>query len=1088
MPLYPLKKIGELAAGRRAYLRGADLYKAGRVRSFGLLGNGAYSEYVAARVEDGDGEARHVEVGFGADGAVSFMECSCGAFRESEGACPHIVAALVHKYYADMVDGLRADGRALEPAALAACRTDEAAKGMLRAYVAGQAAALAADAAFDTDAVTLTPALWLSGRGPLLTFTLTGRRTYVLKDIARFCTDLENGAVAEYGKGLRLWHHPDAFAAESRPLLRFLLAEWADIRALRQGAGGLPGTRLGRELPLSPGALDRFFALYAGRAVPCRLPDSEEARELHFVDGEPRLTVTVQRAQEKHGFTVTCPAALDSALGQSLYLADGDTLRRCGADYTAHVAPFCAAMRRGRGELFLADGDIAEFCTGVMPHIRPYVTLEGRADLLEDYLPMPFEAEVYLDAPAPEMLTARVVCVYGEERIDPYQEAAGEGVRRDRLGEWRVRLVLQKYFFSYTPAEGHLLLRGDEAIYRFVTEGVADVATVAAVYATDAFRRAGLAPPPRVQVGVRLNSGVLDIGFDPGEYPLEELAGMLHAYRQKKAYHRLRDGRFVRLGDEETAGFLSLADGLNLTDRELAAGGARVPAYRALYIDRVLHETAPLRGERDAAFRQLVEDMRAAGEAEEPVPASLAAVLRPYQATGFRWLKAMERHGFGAVLADDMGLGKTIQVIALLLDARERGNDRPSLVVCPASLVLNWESEIRRFAPALTVLTVIGDAAQRAALLRRVNGYDVAVTSYDLLKRDIEQYRGRVFRYHILDEAQVIKNHTTQNARAAKAIESRQRYALTGTPVENRLSELWSLFDFLMPGFLYTYAQFRERYELPAAREENPRALEQLGRLTGPFILRRMKQEVLRELPPKTETVLYAALEGEQRKLYLANVAATRRDLKRELEEQGMQRGRFAILAMLTRLRQLCCDPALCYEDYAGGSAKLEMCLELLREATGAGHKVLLFSQFTSMLSILEGRLQAEGLRYYLLQGSTPKEKRAQMVEAFNRDDTEVFLISLKAGGTGLNLTGADVVIHYDPWWNVAAQNQATDRAYRIGQTDSVQVYRLIVRDTVEEKILRLQENKQALADAIIREGDGAITALSADELLDLLD
>lgn len=341
----------------------------------------------------------------------------------------------------------------------------------------------------------------------------------------------------------------------------------------------------------------------------------------------------------------------------------------------------------------------------------------------------------------------------------------------------------------------------------------------------------------------------------------------------------------------------------------------------------------------------------------------------------------------------------------------------------------------------------------------------------------------------ILDEAQYIKNSHTRNAQAVKSIDCVQRFALTGTPIENRLSELWSIFDFLMPQYLFQYSQFRSRFEVPAMREEDSEALDTLRRMVSPFLLRRLKKDVLKELPPKTETLRQVPLSGEQEKLYQANLALARSQMEEELRAAGgvngelLPKGRMRILALLTRLRQLCCDPALCYEDYSGPSAKLESCMELVTEAVESGHKVLLFSQFTSMLSRIEQKLSQEGLEYFLLRGSTPKEKRAELVERFNRDKTPVFLVSLKAGGTGLNLTGADVVIHYDPWWNLAAQNQATDRAHRIGQKNPVQVYKLIAQNTIEERIVELQQRKSGLSDAVVSEGDGTLFTLSRRSL-----
>ena len=330
-----------------------------------------------------------------------------------------------------------------------------------------------------------------------------------------------------------------------------------------------------------------------------------------------------------------------------------------------------------------------------------------------------------------------------------------------------------------------------------------------------------------------------------------------------------------------------------------------------------------------------------------------------------------------------------------------------------------------------------------------------------------------------------MKNYSTQNAKAVKALRGKRRFALTGTPVENSLAELWSIFDFILPGYLFSYHQFRERFELPIVRDSDQEVAENLRRLVTPFMLRRLKKDVLTELPDKTETLLRAGMEDEQLKVYAANAASARDRIMQQLGQGS--KGRFEILALLTRLRQICCDPSLVYENYGGGSAKLELCMELLDQCVDGGHKVLLFSQFTSMLDIIESRLRAAGIAYYMLTGKTNPSQRLAMVNAFNADDTPVFLISLKAGGTGLNLTGADVVIHYDPWWNISAQNQATDRAHRIGQKRSLQIYKLILKDTIEERILALQQSKADLVEKIIEADGDSLSAISPEELLALL-
>ena len=403
-----------------------------------------------------------------------------------------------------------------------------------------------------------------------------------------------------------------------------------------------------------------------------------------------------------------------------------------------------------------------------------------------------------------------------------------------------------------------------------------------------------------------------------------------------------------------------------------------------------------------------------------------------------------------------------------------------ALVVCPASLVPAWEHEAHKFTPELRVKAVYGTVSQRHAMLESEEPTDLLITSYDLLKRDLALYQARPLRAVILDEAQYIKNHATRNARAVKSLQAPCRLALTGTPLENRLSELWSIFDFLMPGFLFSYRRFRERYEMPIVRHGDAAALQALQQHISPFVLRRTKEQVLRELPPKTHTVRYAVAQDDQLELYRAQLLAARGKLETNA-------GRIEVLSALTRLRQICCDPSLCYSDYNGHSAKLESCLQLLEEAIAGGHKVLLFSQFTSMLRLIADKLQQAGHRYYLLQGSTPTLRRTEMVQAFNADNTPVMLVSLKAGGTGLNLTGADVVIHYDPWWNAAAMDQATDRAHRIGQTKPVQVFTLLLKDTLEEKILLLQQTKRRLAGQVVPEGGGLLDTVSREQLLALL-
>ena len=570
----------------------------------------------------------------------------------------------------------------------------------------------------------------------------------------------------------------------------------------------------------------------------------------------------------------------------------------------------------------------------------------------------------------------------------------------------------------------------------------------------------------------------------------EELSAILVEYDAGKKFYRMKNGDFLALGDDGLLTVSRLARSLGV-EKELAGPAPiRIPMYRAMFLDGMLKEDRSVSFYRDQLFKAVVRGMKDVEDSEFEIPEPFAAVLRGYQKTGYRWLKSLDAYGFGGILADEMGLGKTIQIIALLLDEKRQGGGR-TLIVCPASLVYNWENEIARFAPELSVTAAAGSQGEREQLFERLSaekdgGTDVVITSYDLLKRDLAFYRSMDFRYQIIDEAQYIKNAATQASRAVKSVSARTRFALTGTPMENHLGELWSIFDFLMPGFLFTYQKFKKTFETPIVRDGSREALERLHRMIGPFLLRRLKRDVLKELPSKMETVLYSRMEGEQKRIYTASAAALKERLLAGELETGEDR--MQILAELLRLRQICCDPSLCFPRYKGGSAKLETCMELLENGTRAGHKILLFSQFTSMLDVIAGRLSKEKIRFYMLTGATPKGRRMQMVSDFHKDDVMVFLISLKAGGTGLNLTAADVVIHYDPWWNAAAQDQATDRAHRMGQENQVTVFRLVTSHTVEENILKLQERKRDLADSVVTEGTGSFAGLTREDLLAMLD
>ncbi|HBC84191.1 MAG TPA: helicase, partial [Clostridiales bacterium] len=549
---------------------------------------------------------------------------------------------------------------------------------------------------------------------------------------------------------------------------------------------------------------------------------------------------------------------------------------------------------------------------------------------------------------------------------------------------------------------------------------------------------------------------------------------------------------FIELENNEDLEFMNnITESLDIDYKELEKGTLKLPIYRSLYLDKLLENLKNVNVNKDEQYKKIIKDIDIDELNDDIlVPKSLNANLRLYQKIGFKWLKSLDEYNLGGILADDMGLGKTVQLLALILDYKENNKDtKPTIVVTPSSLTLNWQSEISKFTSNLKVQVIHGNVEDREKQINEINNYDVIITSYDLLKRDIDLYKKKniEFQYIIADEAQYIKNNNTKNSKAIKEINAKTRFALTGTPIENSLSELWSIFDFIMPGYLFSYRKFKQIYELPIIKENDVFITNRLKKLISPFILRRIKKDVLTELPDKTITVLNNEMSGEQLDVYMSYLAQAKQEVLVEIKNRGFEASQMKILALLMRLRQICCHPSLFIENYEGESSKLNQCMQITKDAIEGGHKILLFSGYTSMFNILEQELKKERIEYFKLTGQTKVPERIKLVDEFNQNDNiKVFLISLKAGGTGLNLTGADMVIHYDPWWNISAENQATDRTYRIGQKKNVQVYKLITKNSIEERIYELQQKKEKLIDNMLSTKETFVNKLSKEEIMEL--
>ena len=538
------------------------------------------------------------------------------------------------------------------------------------------------------------------------------------------------------------------------------------------------------------------------------------------------------------------------------------------------------------------------------------------------------------------------------------------------------------------------------------------------------------------------------------EYPAQNVYAMMRAFNSFDVY-RTPDNRFT------------------------------VKTYRAGLINELKNLDIELILSED--FEKFWEQMSTFSTTEDlKLPKGINAEFREYQTKGFGWLWFMYKYGLNGILADDMGLGKTLQALTAVQKAKEEDGAMPTLVICPTTVVFNWESEIQKFAPTLSCLKLSG--VERKQLFKHIEKYDVVITSYALIRRDIDKLKEINFRYIILDESQNIKNAMSQTAQAVKKLQSQHKLALSGTPIENKLEELWSVFDFLMPGFLFSVADFNYRYVNPIMERQDKTVERRLKLQIYPFILRRMKRDVAKDLPDKVENIAYCELTDEQKDFYLQVLDSTKEELFKSIEQNGLEKSRLSIFSALLRLRQICCHPRLYDKDNVKNiisSGKFEKLKSMLEEIVSEGHRVLLFSQFVDMLDIVKAWLEREGISYEYLTGKTKDRQTA--VERFNSTPSiPIFLISLKAGGTGLNLTGADYVIHYDPWWNPAVEDQATDRAYRIGQTKKVFVYRLITKNTVEEKIQKLKTVKRNLVDSVISVDRNITKSLTMEDIKEI--
>ncbi len=874
------------------------------------------------------------------------------------------------------------------------------------------------------------------------------------------------------------------FVDEDKPLLKYIEDLLNEYKAFSDEAKekGIYSKTFGSScIKLKRARIDKVFDLLYGREVEYIYKEFNDKRKniikLSIMNSDLPITIKNNYLDDKFdGVTLSYQQFKYVQGNKYKYIAKENSFSRLLCDN-----PLVDRIYSVGSTIKIGKANLADFYYDYLPKLKAYPNLivEDETPIV-DNIPVRPTFKFYLDN-VDGLVTINCKVNYKDKEYSLI--SIDDSTERDVAREKEVFDLMKEYFIQND--ENEFCIKDDDCLYDLLANGLNRLKEVGEVYSTDRFDRLKTKKKVKFSIGVNIKSDLLNLSL-MSDLSQDELLNVLSSYKQKKKYHRLSNGDFIDMNDSDLDKLLSLKEEMNITDKKFIKGEIKLPTYRVLSLNEELNEFENVDLKRDKHFKEFVDKFDHIDISSYAPSNKLNADLRSYQIYGFKWLNVLYDCGFGGILADEMGLGKTLQIISLLQYRIENEDELLSLIITPASLVYNWYAEFNKFAPNIKVGMVTGNKQERNEVLKHKNDYDVLVTSYDLLKRDIDEYEDINFDVEVIDEAQYIKNQSTGAAKAVKQINSKKRFALTGTPIENRLSELWSIFDYLMPDYLYSYDYFKKHFESRIVNEKDEDASTSLKKMIGPFILRRRKLDVLKDLPDKIEKVYYANFQKSQKEIYDAQIMKISKLVENQ-DESAFTRSKIAILAELMKTRQICCDPSLILDNYKGGSAKKDTCLELIEESIEGGHKMLIFSQFTSMLELLEEKLNENNIKYYKITGATDKKERLELCNKFNSDDVPVFLISLKAGGTGLNLIGADIVIHYDPWWNEAVISQATDRTHRIGQKNTVTVYKLIAKGTIEEKILKLQEEKKNLADEILSGANTSLTSLSKDELLDLL-
>lgn len=711
--------------------------------------------------------------------------------------------------------------------------------------------------------------------------------------------------------------------------------------------------------------------------------------------------------------------------------------------------------------------EITPLLTNIIPKLKNFSNNINIDNEIKENIVNDFNTKFYFD-----LKNSNVICElkfeYDDENKSKYiiRNLEKEKVFNDKL-----------LSLKFINNGSYYVFNGDDTeLFNFLDIEIMNLKSLGDVYYSDKLKNKKIIKSTSIHASITDSlDGYLNFSFNIDDINENEYKNIFLAFKERKRFYKLKNGSFLDLEDSQTKDLFELVENLNVSNFD----NSKIPFSKSLYINDMFKNKNLNFVQGQQLINRICDDFDNIENLDLSIPKNLKANLRDYQVAGLNYFKTLDHYKFGGILADEMGLGKTLQTISFLLYKKEKYTNTKSLIVTPTSLIYNWKSEFEKFAPDIKILLIHGNKKEREKFLKTIDKYDVIITTYATLRNDLDFYETKVFDYFIIDEAQNIKNPISLSTNAVKSINAKVKFALTGTPIENNLLELWSIFDFIMPGYLYSRNKFQDLFIYDQYNTNN------LKKLIKPFILRRTKSQVMTELPDKIENKFFVELNKEQRKVYSAYVE----EIKEKINNKDVKTDKITIFSYLTKLRQLCLDPSVLIEGYNKKSSKTEAVIEILKDSINNKHKILLFSQFTSVLKNIGLELSKNSIDYYYIDGQTDAYERLNLVNKFNEsEDVKVFLISLKAGGSGLNLTSADIVIHFDPWWNPAVENQASDRAHRFGQKNVVHVIKLIAKGTIEENIIKLQENKDKLIKNFINDDLSDSTLLKSLSDKDIID